>query len=230
MTILALMKNICQVIRNPSIFDSIFDVSISKQDSMKVLLKRTQFYLSRINIYGVNYMPHPLRAKYIKENDLTRKLFEKQMLLDLVDREVREYYDKINKDLHVDLLHCEYPILYDYIRKNSSCPDDELKAVFSLREKKDIKELRKSFDLLDHEYNSGNVEMVKMAIQMIKESSQEITNKYNKNKTLKLGELRLGLTPTLNIPINIPLPIRFRKKKKTFKPYIFNTFNGFRYS
>jgi len=170
------------------------------------LLERTFIYLARSGTFGLNYLPHPFRASYIAEVSLIDMIFDRSDLLRALDKEVKAYYDHLNELLAKRAFKCAYPVLYDYIRRNTDSYPSEIRAAIALRKEKDVVKFGKQLDELDQKVNNGNVEAVLTSLQQINELVEHITGNYKKD--VEMGELSIGLSPALN------LPLRFSKRKK----------------
>jgi len=165
------------------------------------LMDGTYLYLLHSSNCSVNYLPHPIRAQFIKDNDGLEELYSRDVLLQMVDREVLEFYNHVNDLIKRRIFRCSYPILYDYIRQNACSEDEELDAAFSIRSSRDVVQFRKALDELDKKVNSGDVAALSTALKQIQELAHQITAAYS--KTTELGELSIGLSPTINIPLKI---------------------------
>jgi len=194
------------VIMDHSMFQYIelFEYSPYGRALRKELFARTSEYLFRCSYYGVDFLPHPIRSEIAFKDATLHKAFvafNRQDIFNNIDKIVLEYYDKLNDIIGRRAFICSYPVLFDYIRKNSNSVADELKAAIELRSDKDVIRFRKSLDDLDEKVNAGDITAVDVAFKQIKELSMQIANKHT--KSIKLGELTIGLSPSFKIPISI---------------------------
>ena len=111
--------------------------------------------------------------------------------MEKMDAALKGYYEEINKMYGKNIFHTSYPVLYDYIRKNSDSLVDILYAAFELRENKDIINLRKSLDTLGDMFNAGNIKGIYIAFKQLEELSKTIANAH---KGATIAQLGIGLS------------------------------------
>jgi len=165
-------------------------------------------YLFLSNQLGVSYVPHPRRSQYLIDNKMIWNNFSRLDILNKIDREMSEYYRLLNEKLGRNLYKFQYPLFYDYLRKNAKTIEEELQLALSLREDKDVKCFRESIETVENNVNSGNTQSLLVALEATSTITKEITQKYKKE--IVIGELTIGLTPSINIPL------KFSKSEKTY--------------
>jgi hypothetical protein len=169
-------------------------------------LQRSKLYLEISKKWGINYLPHPFRAKYMKDNKLIGFDFDRIKLLENLDNSLKKYYAEINKIYGSGICYAKYPLLYDYIRRNCDNPADELNATLELRKNKDVIKFRKSLNNLDDMFNAGNLKGVYLVLKEMEELSETITKACT---GAKIPEMSIGLSgPSIKLP-----SIDFPRKK-----------------
>jgi len=180
--------------------------AVSPSDAIQIVKVRTFYYLITCSVLGVNYLPHPFRADFIceekiYENDL-KLLLNRIDLLKVIDKKVLEYCDVVNKKFGRKQFTLNYPLLYDYIKKNSNSKFDELKVALSLREEKDVLQFRKEMSAIEDKIQTGDMQLAERVFDDVNECADSVINKYKVKRNL--GELSLGLSPTITLPIQLP--------------------------
>ena len=177
-----------------------------------LLRKRAEIYLDISTKLGLNYFPHPQRADYLQRKNIFNMGFNRDMLIQHIDKSLLDYYNQVNEKYGHNLINCPYPVLYDYIRAKAKKDGtgslkDELEVALELRENKDIIDFRKSLNNIDDGFNNGNLLFVDTAFKQIEELSKAITNSHPKDAIM--SQLTIGLSPSLSIPVRFP---NIRKK------------------
>lgn len=164
------------------------------------VVERAEVYLDWSIEKQINYFPHPLRAEYISDQKIINKMCDygiRELVINRIDEELIKFYDEVNKKVGQDKFKCAYPVLYDYIRKNSNSPEDDLddlNVALALRDDKDVVMFRQSLNNLDVMFNSGDIVTLNQAFDEIEEISKTITNKFLKKD--HLGQFSIGPIPT----------------------------------
>ena len=178
----------------------IFNPRSDKEDTR---LTRTPFYVILSNMLGINALLHPdRRDDSIME--LLGRCFTRLHLFNRVDRELMEYYTRVNEELGMELYRFEYPVLFDYIRKNADNRMDELSAAIRLREDKDVIAFKEMIGDIETTVNKGNTQSLLTQLHLVSDAAKELTNRYNRK--LSLGEITLSLKPSISKKISIDIP------------------------
>lgn len=82
----------------------------------RTMLERTYGYQLISNYLSIPFLSHPKRNEFFNQG-VNINFFTRYDLIDKIDKELIEYYDKINTELGRDLLRFNYPVLIDYIKK-----------------------------------------------------------------------------------------------------------------
>jgi len=189
--------------------------SFEVEQAMSTVSLRADNYRLLSRATGLNYMPHPLRAKYLMEQDIEQQEIQRNEIIPFLDKEVMKVYESVNKRYEKKRFTCSYPLLYDYIRQNSASPTDELIAALKLRKRKDVVAFRKSMDKLDEKLSMGDVIAADIIASQIEEEVNEIAKPKTKNSSNGKWTYRFVLS----------IPPRFEIEKsveKTNNPQIRN--------
>jgi hypothetical protein len=194
--------------------DSEYLSRIRSQPSRRGTFLRTFLYSTISSIQGMSYLPHPIRADLIKQHNLLDRLYNRMLLLNPVETELKQYYEHINKSLGKTAFVCKYPLLYDFIKSNAADMNEELVVAIDIRNEPDVKSFRKSLSLLDVKVNAGNVEALRLALKQIEDLAKQIMSKHNSES---VGELQIGLIPpTVNVNFSMPIKKRNNSLNLTF--------------
>jgi hypothetical protein len=181
---------------------------------------------------GTSYLPHPIRADLISRYNLLDRFYEKIMddrydsdnrynrmiLLNPVNKEIREYYEYINQLAEDTVFVCKYPLLYDFIRRNASDMNEELAVAIDIRNEPDVVLFRKYLSSLDAKVNEKDFGALTLALEQIKDLAKQITSKYNRKPKLGKWELKVGREEVLEFVLNrildIPEAIKRLKNRR----------------
>lgn len=169
------------------------DYNFSKRD----LLFRSSLYLAQAINSGITYLPHPFRAKFFKDSEIFRRPLDPRLFLDIIDDEVRNYINAINKLAKYPLMSMPFPVLYEFISRIAKDPLDEFKVALDLRNDKNISLFRESINEITEEFEKENLLAVKASLLKVKEICDEITNSiYKKEKSYGVS---IGASPAFSI-------------------------------
>jgi hypothetical protein len=161
--------------------------------------ERALWYQLISNSLGVPYFAHPSRKEY-SFIDESCEFFTRLDLINKIDKELLEYYKKINEELGRDMLSFKYPVLLDFIRKGTQTPEEELEKALELRMDNDVVVFRNQLFGVEQSIKNGNTQMILSELKMVSDLAKDITNKYQKQ--VNIGELTISLSPSFSIPIN----------------------------
>lgn len=171
----------------------------------------TIFYL----LIGCNLEKNVLlsseRADFANQTGITDKIFSRLDIMNLINSDVSNYYNEINKSLGKNIFKLENPLLIDYICSSATDLKDAIFIATQLRKEKDVIALRKALDAIDIALNTGNMVEFRQHINNISEIVNQITKSEKEMKSVKIN---VSITPALSVPIAVPVPkIRAPKKK-----------------
>lgn len=166
------------------------------------LLQRTYIYITFSCTYGIDYIPHPYRSETIRvqsnfREDINR--YCRNDILSKTDSVINEIFNELNAEIGREAFTFSYPILYNYIKRNTHSLQNEIDAAFKLRDQRDVRDFRNGLD-------KGSIIEVRYILKQIKEQARRIVDKLYRE--VKIGEISIGLQPTINVPL------KFRRKNK----------------
>ena len=159
---------------------------------------RGYIYALQANLLGSNYLPHPMRAQELKESGLFSYPLNANYFLDIIDKEVYDFIDALNRENNGEIRNIRFPLLYEFISRNANNPKEEIELALELRKQNSVKNFRKSIDEIDKSLEKGNYLEVKAATEQVKQVCADIENQiYKKQKGFILT---LGFTPKITGP------------------------------
>ncbi len=186
-----------------------------KHKEMGDLVFRGFVYALNANTLGYNYLPHPLRAAELKKIDVFQTAFNANLYLDILDKDVCNFVESINKEAGKEIASIPFPLLYHFIHSNASNPKEELEFALHLRTQKDVMDFRKSVDKISDSLNRGNILELKASIEQVHQIGIEITNKmYKKPRSFSVS---LGITPSIT---SSPISLNIEKNSTHIEPQI----------
>ena len=176
------------------------------------IYERTLGYQILSNGLGVPFLAHPSRREYFIHrrtydfyrttyNSIRFSHFSRRDIFNRIDDELMEYYDQINKEVGRKLYSFNYPVLIDYIRKDTQTPAEELEKAIELKMDNDVVVFREKLFDIEQSIKLGNTQMILSELKMVSDLAKDITNKYQKR--IDIGEFTISLSPSLTIPISI---------------------------
>ncbi|MBD5152767.1 MAG: hypothetical protein HDT16_09990 [Oscillibacter sp.] len=154
-------------------------------------------YLMQANSMGVTYLPHPRRAKILRDAEVFPRNFDGRTYLDIVDKEILDYIEAVNKLAQYQLLSVPFPVLNKFIVEMATDPLDEFAVAINLRENKNVALFRKSVNDIEKELKNGNIHALKASLMKVKEACDEVSNSLYK-ESLSFG-VSIGLSPSIEI-------------------------------
>lgn len=179
------------------------------------LIFRGFIYVLKANRFGYSYLPHPLRAAELEKYDAFQSAFNANLYLDILDKDVCNIVENINKEAGKEIKNIPFPLLYHFIHSNASNPKEELELALHLRKQKDVMAFRKSVDKINDSLNKGDILELKASIEQVHQISKEITNKmYKKPSSFSVS---LGITPSIT---SSPISLNIEKNSTHIEPQI----------
>ena len=165
-------------------------------------IQRTMDYLGVSNNFGISYLPHPARAEFLRHSAIMALHLNRQMIIDKLDQDMLDFFKRTNALLRKKILKCEYPLIYDLIRRNASIPQDELKAALEIRNDKDVISFRQNLTELEDRVGQGDIALLHEYLSEINAMEERITKKF-KGPTKLHGEFEISVTPSVSIPFEV---------------------------
>lgn len=169
-------------------------------DEHKSLLFSGYRYVLQANELGYNYLPHPERAQFLLKSGVFTNSFNRQVYIDILDKEVKKYVEEVNNLCGNNLLDTKFPVLYEFIAKETSSPQEQFKYAIELRNNKDVVKFRESVNQIEELLQNGNILELKRSLDCTKEICDVITTDLY--KTHLSFSVSLGLSPAINITLN----------------------------
>ena len=171
------------------------------------IYERTLGYQMLSNLLGVPFLAHPSRREHFicrRTFDFfertSKSRFTRKDILKKIDRELMQYYEQINNELGRELLSFNYPVLIDYIRKDTQTSEEELEKALELRMDNDAVSFRNQVFDIEQTIKTGNTQLILSELKLISDLAKDITNKYQKR--FYIGEFNISLSPSLSVPVN----------------------------
>lgn len=211
------MKKLVRTVSREAIDEPFLDTYLSlvrgNSHTPPNIRRRTLGYQLISNSLGVPFLAHPRRATYLLD-DLSRSIpyhskadFNRLDIISRIDKELMTYYERINKELGRDMLKIKYPVLIDYIIRQTNTPEEEMEAALSLRNERYVVDFRKELNNIENLINEcGDIPKILSELTTVSDLAKDITSKYSKET--KLGELSISLAPSFSTPIIL------KKRKK----------------
>jgi len=195
--------------------DWLNSITYPEMHSLDARMTRTPLYIILSNLLGVNILLHPSRAQESRI-EILDQFFTRLDIFSRVDWELFAYYTSINEKMHRAMWKFEYPVLFDYIRKNTCSREEELQAAVALRENKDLIAFKELITDIEQKVNDGDTQLLLTQLDIVSNAAREITTKYNRK--MDLGELKLSLKPSLSK--TIPIKVRCHRDLKIHTAFI----------
>ena len=170
-------------------------------DGSLTIKERTGYYKILSNSLGIDFFGHHKRWEHIHNNYYENRIFNRLDIFHTIDKELITYCERINEKLGNKRLTFKYPVLFDFIRSGTNSHAEELERTLTLRKEEDIVSFRNEMYYLEEVINKGNLPLLERELDRISEFSEEITNKYRKNKVF-LGEIEISLAPSITVPFS----------------------------
>lgn len=181
--------------------DIAFDMYESKVNEPEFqIIEDTFFYILLSQKVNMNLLLSKERSEFFVKSKISEKFFHRLDLIGMLEKEVKEYYDEINRKIGKNFITFECPLLVDYICNNSSNLKDAIELADHIRKEKDVIEFRKAMDKLENALCEGDLLLFNEYISVIPDIVSDITNKDKKSKTVNLV---LSATPSITMPIEL---------------------------
>lgn len=155
------------------------------------------FYLLLGYEFGMNVLLSSERAKFVLKSEIIKKIFSRVDIIEMLEKEVMEYYREVTEMIGKDVLKIKTPLLVDYVCSNAENFNDAVDIALELRENKNIKKFRATMDLIDASLNRGDAVEFTQYLKLIPEIVNQITQDGIKSKTINIG---VSLSPSITIP------------------------------
>lgn len=161
--------------------------------------KRALDYLFAANIHGLDYMPSIQRQAILQSYDYS-SFFIRKDVIDKIDKELMQYYARVNECLPIKRISYSFPVLLDYLLDKYSL-EDIIKGAFELKQKKSLVELRKEMDELDKAWETGNIKNIEEYFTGIEYIINELSGSIKCDKKFNLT---ISFPPALSFDVAVP--------------------------
>lgn len=169
----------------------------SNNCGLRELLFRGYLYVIHSNHMGISYLPHPFRAEFLSESGIFSRKLDALTYLGIVDKEITDYINTINKLAQSQLLLTPFPVLFKFIMEMAKDTLDEFTIALELRKDKNIVSFRESVSEICKEVEKGNIHALRASLMKAKEVCDDISN------SLYRRPIHYGVTVALSPSIEI---------------------------
>ena len=159
--------------------------------------KRALDYLLIANEQGLSYMPSVDRQLILESYDFM-SFFNRSDVIAKVDKELIDYYNRVNSHLPKPRIKYKFPVILDYLMDRYKSIEDIIKSAFELKYESATIRFRREMDALEDEFKSGNVRHVEDYFINIERILSDLTDKHGIEKKI---DVTLGLPPSLSFSI-----------------------------
>lgn len=171
-------------------------------------LKSAISYMIWGSYYGVNVLMSPEKSDALKKYNVETDFFSRLDIINMVDREVSEYYKEVNSILGKEILKFKSPLFTDYILREANTIKDIMKVINEIKNQKNVIDFRKAMDAMDECLNNGNIIKFNEYLSIIPEIVNDITTTI-KTKTFQVN---LNISPGISFEKDIKYN-KFRETK-----------------
>ena len=201
------------------LYDSIH--SENKDYDTIELLFRGYLYLLDAAHLGYNYLPHPYRAKVFKESKIYQEgMFSGKDIMIRLDKDIKEFLDRINEEFQRPIIPTKFPVLYQYIKSNSNSPHEELALALSLRDSKSVSQFRNSINRIDKAISNGDYvelsEVLKTVDDVCNDVAKELSSKSHTTT------VSIDLIPVPSIGISTDVTFQKRNNSKLHTAFLYD--------
>lgn len=175
-------------------------------DEEESVVRDTLFYIILSHNEKMDLLLSKPRTEFCIRNNIHRELFNALDVIGLIERDVIDYYNSINKMMQKDYIHFECPLLADYICENAGDFKAAIQVAKELRKDKKIVNFRKAMNKMEKALSEGDCVLFKEYMRAASEIVNDLTDSKKQNKRVNLI---VNPTPTIEIPIEF----KPRKKK-----------------
>lgn len=172
------------------------------------IVKDSIFYILLGYNLGLNVYLSKERTQFVKKLNVFEDIFNREDVINMVERDVLEFYREINEKVGKKLITYESPLLLDYISQNSDDLEDAIQLAKYIREEKDVMQFRKAMDEMEEALNNGNFVLFNEYLSIIPDIVSSI-----KKSVIKTS----STTITISTVPSIAFPMEFKSRKRSKK-------------
>lgn len=157
---------------------------------------------------GFDYLPCSQRSRFIKNENLTRNLFniigdqnliKKNKYFDLLDESIKEYYKDFNKSIKENVYEMKFPVFTKYILKAKPSDISFYEFVSNLKKRLCVKEYLKYIENIEKEMEQGKF----INCQRFKNDINELVDEITKKNPELIMAVKGQMKPEFNINYNL---------------------------
>lgn len=164
-----------------------------------VLTDAIFYFLSGYNL-GMDISLSSERAEIIKRKNIENYVFRRNDIINMLEKEVVEFYEEINRKVGKKIISFTSPLLTDYICQNASSFQEAVELALEIRDDKNVVQYRKSMDKMKECLNEGKFTEFNEYISAIPDIVNDIKGSNIKTRTIEAG---LSITPSVTTAFNI---------------------------
>ncbi len=181
-----------KVSENMSAINQVYDEVLCKEET-SIVAKGALEYLKIANDNDSHYVPVDERARFIEKYELKNTTFTRNEVLDVIDKEMLDYFKYSAEKIKAADMHLCLDSLYLMIRNTNS--RDIVKSINHFKEKRMVKGFRNWIDRFENEIKAGKQ-------LMIDEYLNELEEIQNMDPLEKLfGQMDISSVINLKLPL-----------------------------
>ena len=191
---------------HPIKIDTSTESLISQETDLDLISGGAKKYQLLANKMDLDYLPQKSREKYLrihKHNGDISEINWPKYCVNQIDEAVMGYYDSIIGSVCGISLQFEFPLLLDYIIRQSGSSVDSIAYAQELRSTRSLHEMRLWLNDLHTYINRGNWLEVANYIKDVKDIVSAIEKHAKKKTKFSVGVSPTGITPSFDLDLSI---------------------------
>lgn len=149
---------------------------------------------------GVNICLSSERTNFIYLNYYADYFFNRLSVIEMLEKDVKEFYEEINKKIGKKVICFQSPLLLDYICRESKTFQQALYMAKKIKNEKHLIEYRKTMDNMEKCLNEGNFIKFNEYISAIPDIVNSIRKSGVNTQTFEMG---LNPVPNISTSVNV---------------------------
>lgn len=151
---------------------------------------------------GVNICLSTERTNFIYLNHYTDYFFNRLNIIEMLENNVKEFYEEINRKIGKKIICFQSPLLLDYICRESKTFNHALHMAKKIKKEKHLVEYRRTMDNMEKCLNEGNFIKFNEYLSVIPDIVNSIQSSGIKTQTFEMG---LNPVPNISTSVNVSL-------------------------
>lgn len=164
------------------------------------------------NSLGLNYLPAPKRASFLKENNYLLNKMIRSKIHNIVDASVMSKFEELDRVLGDNVISFKMPLLVDYIIYNTNNGLSYLDCALQIKNTDRVKRYREYLSTIEQEISEGNWRK----LYSFKSDVEELINDILKLDRKHIVTAGISIFPMPSINISFDLPIKKKPVHLTF--------------